>query len=228
MVLERWEKRQDRLGNKVGAEIAHTLRKQFGDIPERSIEIKRFSSKDRESLKRKNFIIHTLSGQSLKDLMEAGRKFAATWFQHKPEYKLQFENLISRPSQVAINPESLFLPQSNYKNFREQEEMMADFNKELSQKIKGIKAVIGEVTDYAELAFVHLDVTGEYLFGKKHNYDLVRTKTLFFDDFTQCLEPAYIGSFHPGKSLCNGLEIRLTSCNDRYKNMWVAPLIFPK
>ncbi|MFH1187033.1 MAG: hypothetical protein V1697_02565, partial [Candidatus Levyibacteriota bacterium] len=49
----------------------------------------------------------------------------------------------------------------------------------LSNKVPGVKAIIGDAPDYEELAFKHLNATKgqEYLFGEKYKYNYARTRT---------------------------------------------------
>lgn len=196
MVMERWESVQRQKGNIAGAEIAKVLRDQFGDvpfpsvaIPEKQLEIKRFSAEQREALEKQGFVIYGLTGQSIKTLRDSGRKFWSTW--HQDAQFTDFEALGSMHSEVAINPSKPFLPKSNNKTLAQQEDMANKFSEELGKKIKGVKAIIGQSPDYVGLAFVHLDATKEYLFGAKDNYDYARTKTP-----TSGSRVAHVGRFH--------------------------------
>lgn len=222
MALEAWELIQRHQGNIAGAEIARVLREQYGDIPlnhkttEAAVAVKRFTDKQKEALHKIGLTaIYPLSGQSLRSLREGGRKFWTDWHKDSPD----FENLTSRLSEVAINPNKLFLPKSNNKTLEQQEEMVKKFSEELRgrKRILGIEAVMGEVPDYTELAFLHLDATEERLFGEKYNYDYARTKTgvgsgvalvgRFYADFGLCVD-----SWRPGSG--GG-------------GVWAAPLVVP-
>jgi len=177
MALERWELVQRQKGNKIGAEMAQLLRKHFGDVPLPTSEtlpsIKKFSPETKEALEKLGYLIYSLTGKSIKNLKEEGMEFRRIWRRDYPD----FEALTSIRSEVAINPDELFLPKSNYKTLKRQEEMVDEFSEELTKKIQGVKAVIGQAPDYLELAFQHLDKTKDYLFGEKYHYDSARTKT---------------------------------------------------
>ena len=177
MTLERWRLGQLARGNSAAVKMAEVLIDQFGDIPlpspEASVEIKRFSPEQREALKKEGYLIYSLTGQSIKTLRESGCKFWSAWHGQFPD----FEALVSRQSEVAINPNRLFLRRSNYKTLRQQEAMVEEFSQELGKKVPGVKAIIGQAPDYIELAFRHLDATKNYLFGAKYNYGYARTKT---------------------------------------------------
>jgi len=219
MALERWELEQRRRGNIAGAEMAHVLRSHFGDVPlpsgEASVEVKRFSPEARQTLEKEGYLIYQLTGQSIKSLRKAGRKFWSTWHEDYPD----LEALTSRQSEVAINPKQLFLPDSNRKTLAEQEAMVAEFSRELTQKVEGVEAIIGEVADYGELAFSHLDATSEYLFGEKHNFDYARTKTQAAGSYV-----ALVGLFDP----VDGLGVSSWRCGYGSDDVWAVPLVMPK
>ncbi len=158
-----------------GMPVVTSVEKQTPKTPEAPVEIKRFSAEQREALEKQGFVIYGLTGQSIKTLRDAGRKFWSTWHQD-PQFA-DFEALGSMHSEVAINPNKLFLPNSNNKTLKQQEDMVEKFSQKLGKKVQGVKAVIGQASDYEELAFAHLDATKDYLFGAKDNYDYARTKT---------------------------------------------------
>lgn len=201
-----------------GADIIASMRKnREGDIPLSTVEVrgetKRFSPEVRKALEKEGHLIYTLTGQSIKSLREVGRKFSSTWHKDYPD----FEALTSRLSEVAINPNQLFLPDSNWKTLPEQEAIVAEFFHRLNQNVKEVEAIIGEAPDYVELAFVHLDATGEYLFGKKYNFDYARTKTR-----TGGPRVAYVG-FCPD----SGLLVSRWHRDFGYGHVWAAPLVVP-
>jgi len=219
MAIERWELEQRQKGNVVGAKIARVLRDQFGDVPlpsaEALVEVERFAPEAREALEKEGYVIYPLTGQSIKSLQESGRKFWSTWHKNYPD----FEALASIRSEVAINPNRLFLPESNRKTLVEQEAMVEEFSKELGRKIKGVKAIIGEAPDYIELAFSHLDATSEYLFGKKYNFDYARTKTA-----TVGSHVPNVGNFHPD----DGMYVGHWDRDPGNDYVWAAPLVVPQ
>ena len=153
--------------------VAAPVENPVAKIPETRVEIKRFSKEQKEALEKQGFVIYGLTGQSIKTLRDAGRKFWSTWHKELPD----FEALGSMHSEVAINPNKPFLPKSNNKTLAQQEDMVGKYSAEVAKKVPGVKAIIGQAPDYVELAFAHLDSTKEYLFGAKDNYDYARTKT---------------------------------------------------
>lgn len=200
-----------------GAEvIIAALSRHLESTEQIAIEPLRFSQEARESLAAADYRIYTLTGQSIRTLKEAGRQFWSSWHNDYPH----FEALSSQQSEVAIpaDPKNLFLHESNNKTLEEQEEMVKNFSQELGKKISGVQAIIGEVPDYIELAFQHLDATSkeeneDNLFGEKY----ARTKTPTVGSFV-----AYIGSFGAGR-----LGVGRWDRGDGDGNVFVAPLVVP-
>lgn len=212
----------------MGAAIAFILRRQFGDVPfpsftpvettvgtpETQKEIKRFSAEAREALEEQGYVVYSL-GQSIRTLnVRAGRKF---WSRRCQDYS-SFEVLTSIKSEVAINPKALFLPGSNDKTLRQQEEMVDRFSEGLGKKIPGVKSIIGQAPDYLELAFAHLDKTGDFLFGEKYHCDFARTKTP-----TNGSRVASVGDHGLG----DGFYVSDWPADLGSGDLYVAPLVVP-
>lgn len=177
-------------------------------------EVRRFSSQTR-ALEKEGYLVYELSGQSIRSFKEAGRPFQSTWHKDYPH----LENLTSSKTEFAIDPQKLVLPKSNNKTLKEQEEMVREFSLRLARKIPGVEAIIGESPDYVELVFLHLDKTGQRLFGEKYDYSFTRTKT-----------PVDSSSIAVGNFQAEyGLEVfRCRSDEDRRVGVWIAPLVVPK
>ena len=226
MSMEHWRLGQLAKGNSAAGKIAEGLIEQFVDISlpsvevrplpvtEAPVEIKRFSAEQREALEKQGFVIYGLSGQSIKTLRDSGHKFWSTWHNSLPD----FEALGSMHSEVAINPNKPFLPESSNKILTQQEAMVEKFSQALEKKIPGVKAIIGQATDYAEFAFKHLDLTGNYLFGSKDNYNYARTKTPVGRSSV-----AIVGSFLAD----GGLGVNGWGADDGGDSVCAAPLVVP-
>lgn len=193
-----------------------TERLQCSEVP---VEIKRFSQETREALEKQGFVIYGLTEQSIKTLRNSGRKFRSTWHKNLPS----FEALGAMRSEVAINPKKLFLPKSNRKRLSQQEKMVEQFSQELGKKIQGVKAIIGQVPDYVELVFAHLDATGEYLFGAKDNYHYARTRTRLSSSYVS-RAVACVGNFDDADS---SLYILYFHANRKFGLVYAAPLVVP-
>jgi hypothetical protein len=223
MAMEYYEGRKRAQGDEAAAAFARTMREQFGDVPlpskESPDEIKRFSPEAREALEQEGYVIYGLSGQSIKTLREAGRRFDSTWHNAYPD----FEALGSMRSAVAINPNKLFLPGSTKKTLAQQEEMVERYSKELARKVPGVRAIIGQAPDYVAVAFAHLDATkakgeAEYLFGEKYELNCARTKTPISGSLI-----ADVGSFDS----YHGLDIRGLFAYKGASIVHAAPLVVP-
>ena len=124
------------------------------------VEVRRFSDEAKAALEKDGYIINTLTDQSIASLREAGKDFWTIWHEDHP----QFEALTSMQSEVAINPDRLFLPNSNNKTLVQQKEMINQFSEELGKKIPGVEAIMGGAPNYTDLACTHLDATDESQF----------------------------------------------------------------
>lgn len=197
-----------------GMPVAAPVEKPVVKTPEAQVEIKRFSQEAREALENQGFVIYGLTGQSIKTLRDSGHKFWSTRHKELPD----FEALDSMHSEVAINPNKLFLPGSNNKTLAQQEKMVEEFLQELRKKVPGVKAIIGQALDYIELAFAYLDATNEYLFGAKDNYGYARTKTPTSGSYV-----AYVGRF----VVSGGLYVNDWGRDHGYDDVHAAPLVVP-
>jgi len=182
--------------------------------PESLSTIKEFSPETKEALEKEGYLIYSLTGKSIKDLKKEGMKFWSTWHEKYPD----FETKPSIYSEVAFNPKHLFLPNSNNKTLAQQEKFVECFSQKLGQKIKGVKAIIGEAPDYVELTFNHLKRTSERLFGKNYNYDYSRAKTP-----TVGSNVAVVGYF----SAALGLDVDYWFHGESHGDVWIAPLVVP-
>jgi hypothetical protein len=198
-------------------------------VPETTTEINRFTEEQKFDLRENGYRIYTLTEKSLGALINSGEKINLQWREglDRWDQPVAIEFIKSVHSEAAINPKRLFLSKGNNKDLTKQEEIVNRFSKELNKKIPGVKAIIGQVPDYAELYFQHLAKTGEYLFVAKNPKDFTRTQTLAKYDF----------KFMATIGLTDGiftLRKRLTSCGDddfmsndvRFAH--VAPLVVPQ
>ncbi len=176
---------------------------------------KSFTPETRQKLEEMGYHIYELRGQSIKDLQDAGKPFYSSWME---DYS-HFDTQSSMVSEVAVNPDELFLAGSHGQTFAEQKRMVAEFSQELQEQgIGGVKAIIGEVADYVALAFAHLDATGAPLFGENDNYDYASTKTPMYEG-SSCV--AGVGCFDADR----GLAIDRFLMRDVLA--WATPLIVP-
>ncbi len=228
MAMERWIDGQVSKGNKGAAAIGKALLEQFGDVPlldtvpvtpfilkeQTPVEVRRFSDEAKAALEKEGYVIDTLTGQSIASEKAAERKFWSTWHQEHP----QFEALTSMQSEVAIKPDQLFIPKSNNTTFAQQEQLINKFSLDLGKKVPGVVAVMGGMADYVDLAFAHLEATGDRLFGEKYNYNYARTNTP-----TVGAGVARVGDFNPSHGL--GVDDWL---RDRGSDsVFAAPLVVP-
>jgi hypothetical protein len=227
MALEYYELQMRQSGNLAAAEFARVTREQYGDIalPNNShvektpVEFKTFSDESRKALEDRGFVIYGLQGESIISLRDSGRKFQSDW--HRSYH--EFEARTSKLSQVAINPnpDKFFIHGSNNKRLNTQEEMIAKFSKELtsgSNRVNGVRAIMGGAADYVELTFRHFDTTQSDLFGPDYNYKYTRTDTP-----TNGSNVAIVGHF----SVDYGLRLDVWLRDRGNANVLAVPLVVP-
>lgn len=179
-----------------------------------------FSEETFEILEIHNYHIHKLSGSSINDLKNGGRKF---WSSR--HHNLPIERSHGRSIEVAIHPERLFLPNSAHQTYFEQLRMVKEYSKELSSRLPGVKADLATASEWAEIAFQHFDKFGELILGKDFgNFHYTRTKTVWEDQ-----SHAIVGYFSPLYNLQTP-AIAVNSIPDEFrgKHIEVATLIIPE
>lgn len=154
------------------------------EVKERVTGATRFTKEQREELEKRGYLIYTLTGATISSLKKEGAAFWSKWHEGRP-----IENVSSRLSEVAINPNDPFLAQSGGKSVFEQMKQVNAFGKIISSEINGVRAVTGSAADYAELGFLHKKQTGGSLFRRyggnsyTHSTDLVDGRPLFVGEF---------------------------------------------
>lgn len=181
------------------------------------VEVKRFEDEAREALTKEGYVIYTLTGKSIRDQKQEGRKLWLRWNQNGQYEHLETKG--SMTSEVAVKPDALFIPTSYNNTLEQQENLITKFSTDLRKKVKGVEAIIGEAPDYVELAFSHLDATGESMFGEQYNYTYVSTKTP-----TVGYHVAIVGYFDE----VNGLSVGHWNRDEGKGHVFVSPLVMPK
>jgi len=133
---------------------------------ENIVETKSFSSEAREVLEKKGYIVYLLQGKSMRLMWkQKGEPRFDTLTSLERELLGPPYWIATTPAmEVAINPNQLFLPNSNDKTFRSHQKMISIFSEEISDEVKTAKAIIGEASNYVELALLYRDQTGKNLF----------------------------------------------------------------
>lgn len=158
----------------VGKEIASTgvEKKIFQFKPEAKTVIT-------EELKLK---IHTLTGKSMQDYKDEGRKFNSTWHRDYPEFELRK----SITSEAAI-PEGIILPGSTNKNFDGQRDMVIVYDQKIREKVKGVKAIWSNTPDNVNLFNNILD-------DSEKNKDILRQVSARSADYSPI--PSIFGKYY--------------------------------
>ena len=142
--------------------------------------VRDFAKSTIRDIERNNGVILDPLETSLALLVAAGRSFWSIVNMENPD----FMNLVSRPTQIAIfrEPEKFYVPESNNKSLKEQEQLLEVDEAEVIRKswgIGGLKLVIGDVATHPGLVFAYFDKTGGKikLHGEYYGYRQVRTDT---------------------------------------------------
>src|SRR3989344_1978907 len=98
------ETHPDRLGLEAMVTLGEGWHYKNGRVEQPRLEMVRFSDEAKAALLKQKFVIHELTGQSIKSLRDSDRKFWTDWHKQYPD----FESLTSIHSEVAINPDKLF------------------------------------------------------------------------------------------------------------------------
>lgn len=125
--------------------------------------IKRFSEEQKKALAEIGWgTIYELAGQGFKTL-KAVRRNSSDPLAQQQDPDIDFEQFKSKLTEAAFNFNELFLVDSGSKSSKEQETMIDEFSLRLSGKVPGVKAIMGNLFDYAELAHkIKIARGGEY------------------------------------------------------------------
>ena len=140
--------------------------------------LKPFTLAEKKALGRNGHLIYPFSFQTIGTQIHTGKPF---WYLFNGVDQ-QFKEVSSMVGEVAFipNPKRFYLPGSDYKTFDEQTELIEEYGRVLREGLglpDHIKAVMGQASDYAQLAFRHLEATERYLFGKRYGYYLAQSRT---------------------------------------------------
>ncbi len=195
----------------------------FRDVPLPSPEsrVRRpLNDEEKEALSREGLtVVYPLTGETIADQREKVRKF---WYIAESDNNSLLA-VRSLQGDVAVDPRpnKFFLPKSNNLTLDQQLEMVAEFSHKLQRRLKtdSVEAILGQAPDYTELAFTHLDVTSERLFGEKYDYNYARTQTP-----TVGSSVAIVGDF----SADFGLRVNYLRRDDGNDYVFAVPLVVAK
>jgi len=150
---------------------------------ERVAEARTFSPEAREALEKKGYLVYPLQGKSMRLMWkQIGLPESVLTEMERESLGPLFWITTTQVMEVAINPNQLFIPNSNNKSFKGHQKMVALFSEEIADDIKGVKAIIGEATNYVELALLHREATGKSLFELNDKFVYVVTNTPYYND----------------------------------------------
>ncbi len=134
--------------------------------------ILKFADQDRESLEKQGLMVLEFNGESVKSLLKKGFSF---WSTLGLDGRRELLEQTARRSQVAVDPRQPLLSQSTRCTYYQQLGLLNRYSDQY-RSMPGVEVVIGDVPDYAELAFAYFNATnGEALFREFYT----RTHTYF-------------------------------------------------
>lgn len=183
---------------------------------ESPFQIARFSNEACKRLLRNKYLIYKFTEQPIYTLI--GLAGLPSWLKRHPNCDdfLASQSLLS---EVAIRPDPLFLPYSNWQTLEEQRRMVESFSKRLSERIPGTQAIIGKTVDYVELAAAHLKKTSRSLVGFEYDYHGY-TRTVTQVGSTSVTVSNFLSDIHE-------LTIGRCDLNNQSRWVYVAPLVVP-
>lgn len=127
------------------------------------------------------FVMYPLT-RSIATIERQGGRFASPWvFDYLLQHSLpQYSVVAIRPGDTLVFKDEKITIAGQVLTYRDK------------YNIPDTKAVIGRAADVADLAFTHLEATGEYLLGEEHGSPLVYTKT----PGLQTGEAIHVGGHH--------------------------------
>ncbi len=183
----------------------------------RPTDITRFSDQAKEGLQDLGYQTYELTGQPIANI--------SLWTDlsvsvaHR--YKVLINNLCSRYSEVAVNPESLLLKETANKDFTQQQLRLSIFTKNFYEQYLGedVELTIGHAADYFDLLVLNAKVRDAFLREANVGEHSIRTLT-----------QSTSGKRSRSRMLVttNSKWINVDSNFESYKWSMLMPLVFPK
>lgn len=136
-----------------------------------------FSPEALQGLKSINFPVYSLVPRSIGSYTDSrGERVLNFRSFSKADCPAGFEELQSMGGQASFDPIGLFVPHSFGENYKNQQELLVDYNDWLSTKVPDVKAIVGGYPDWFQITVEHFRKTGKRLFSEV-NGNLVLTRT---------------------------------------------------
>ncbi|MCL4354233.1 hypothetical protein M1349_02045 [Patescibacteria group bacterium] len=179
------------------------------------VAVKEFGEEERVALIKAGAVIYTLKKETIQDQIDLGRPF---W--HIANGGIGLLESQPKLTQVAVFPDykNFYIPNSGEKTLEEQEKLAKQDAEKLRLElgINGITEIIpSEASALTQLVFMHLDKTGEWLFG--HFFG--RTNNSMQDK----MSTAIVGNVYPEA----GLHVNDWPKNGKDKNILAVRFIVP-
>lgn len=216
-------------------------------LPEKGGGIETFSKEAQETLLKDGAAIYDLTEETMR---MQGRAHQPFWYIVEDVEK-KLLDLPSTHTQVAFfpDPNRFYIPNSNYKTFKVQEELVERDGEELRKRLglSDIEEIIPEAPDLTELTFKHLGnyyyyelgdnyrIEDHRLFGPYYKERIARTKTVI--NYQGSRAVADVGRFDPHPIYAvdkrryewrHGLSVSASDPFTSYAGIWAVRFIVPK
>lgn len=169
-----------------------------------------FSEEQKRGLSERGYRhFYLLTGKTIAELRREDKQFKV-----EPTNDTELIKRKSMRIEVALHSKTRLLPNSNFKMFADQTVMITALNSRISEMKLGVKAVIGNPTDYLELILAHRKTVKELLFrNNNYVYTVIETNN----------DRIIVVGFNRNEPCVTDL-----SNDERYEFLWTLPLIVPE
>ncbi len=215
------------------AAVAEEIQKRDSHLPlpesisnptaaEIDVETRRFSDEARQQLKAAGYFIHELTGKPMNTFLEEqGRPIDSRWQRNYPG----LGTLRSLNCEVAINPDEVSRDRQGRQELLQwgaTSDMLHDIVNEqssrISEKIPGVKAIVGGVADHAETAIAYSHEMGET--SSRGYYVPTGTK---LNGYVVCVN----NDSEMNEPPRSRLKLSTWPTDRKYVFLWCLPLIVP-
>ena len=231
-MLERIKEYYGKYNNQEAVKIIKALQEKFGEPNIEHESIPQFTHEDAEKLIQKGFHIFTLTGKNLNELatnfeVSPFSSFSKKFGKHiffDPQGLSPNEHSISSEVAVFTEPRKILLNRSSRKTYPERLKRVSEYSRSLQKELdtKHLKAIMGNIPDYVELAFLFKKQTDKQLFNfKSYCHIFVETRDTVKRGYRAIIGQSGRSGYSPN------VYDDFYPSNERHGNVFVYPIIVP-
>lgn len=137
------------------------------------------------------------------------------------EEEAELLTLRSKLIQVAFDPTTLFLPESDNLTLSQQMERLSDFSHLVQQEMPQVRAMNGSMPDWIEAIYRYVSTTGRRIFSKRHRHMYTATSTISKKGLV-----VDIGGVIKKNSVFS-IDVNRHNSEEPLKNVSLAPMFVP-